>query len=61
MAFPNVSDIIATTIESRSKKIADNVTTNNALLKRLQQRGKMKTFSGGMMGKKLGKMKLPFM
>lgn len=47
MAFPNVSDIIATTIESRTKKIADNVTKNNALLARLQQRGKMKTFSGG--------------
>lgn len=47
MAFPNVSDIIATTIESRSKKVADNVTKNNALLARLQQRGKMKTFSGG--------------
>lgn len=47
MAFPNVSDIIATTIEHRSKKIADNVTKNNALLKRLSTRGKMKTFSGG--------------
>lgn len=47
MAFPNVSDIIATTIESRSKKIADNVTKNNALLAKLNQRGRMKTFSGG--------------
>lgn len=47
MAFPNVSDIIATTIESRTKKIADNVTKNNALLMRLSQRGKMRTFSGG--------------
>lgn len=47
MAFPNVSDIIATTIEKRSKKIADNVTKNNALLARLQQRGKTRTFSGG--------------
>lgn len=47
MAFPNVSDIIATTIESRTKKIADNVTKNNALLQRLSQRGRMKTFSGG--------------
>ena len=47
MAFPNVSDIIATTIEKRSKKIADNVTKNNALLARLQQRGKVKPFSGG--------------
>ena len=47
MAFPNVSDIIATTIESRTKKIADNVTKNNALLMRLSQKGKMRTFSGG--------------
>lgn len=47
MAFPNVSDIIATTLENRSKKISDNVTKNNALLQRLSQRGKMKTFSGG--------------
>lgn len=47
MAFPNVSDIIATTIEKRSRKIADNVTKNNALLARLQQRGRSKPFSGG--------------
>jgi len=47
MAFPNVSDIITTTIEHRSKKIADNVTKNNALLMRLSQKGKTRTFSGG--------------
>lgn len=47
MAFPNVSDIVATTIEKRSKKIADNVSKNNALLSRLKQRGKTRTFSGG--------------
>lgn len=49
MAFANsaISDIIATTIESRTKKIADNVTNNNALLYRMKQRGKIKTFSGG--------------
>jgi len=47
MAFANVSDIIATTIESRTKSIADNVTKNNALLSRLEQRGKIKTVSGG--------------
>ena len=47
MAFPSVSDIIATTIEKRSRTIADNVTKNNALLSRLQQRGKVKPFSGG--------------
>lgn len=47
MAFPNVSDILATTIESRTKKIADNVTDNNAILKKLSMKGKIKTFSGG--------------
>ena len=49
MAFanPNYTDILATTIESRSRAIADNVTNNNALLSRLSQRGKIKTFSGG--------------
>lgn len=47
MSFPNVSDIVATTIENRSKKIADNVTKNNALLARLKQRGRVRTFSGG--------------
>lgn len=47
MSFPNVSDILATTIESRTKKIADNVTDNNAILKKLSMSGKIKTFSGG--------------
>ncbi len=47
MAFPNISDILATTIESRTRAIADNVTDNNALLSRLSQRGRIKTFSGG--------------
>ena len=49
MAFPNtaVSDVIATTIQSRTGIIADNVTSNNALLMKLKQRGNIKTFSGG--------------
>ncbi len=49
MAFANanISDILATTIESRTRKMADNVTNNNAILKRLSQKGKIKTFSGG--------------
>ena len=47
MAFPNVTDIVATTIQARSRAIADNVTKNNALLARLNQRGNIKTFSGG--------------
>jgi hypothetical protein len=47
MSFPNVSDIIATTIESRSRRIADNVTKNNAILTRLSQKGNSRPFSGG--------------
>lgn len=49
MAFANsdISDILATTIESRSGVVADNVTNNNALLVRLRQRGRIKPFSGG--------------
>lgn len=47
MSFPNVSDIVATTIQSRTRQIADNVTKNNALLSRLNQRGNVKTISGG--------------
>jgi hypothetical protein len=49
MAFANanISDIMATTIENRSKKVADNVTNNNALLARLEKKGNIKPVSGG--------------
>ena len=47
MAFPNITDILTTTIESRTRKIADNVTANNALLMKLEAKGKIKPFSGG--------------
>jgi len=49
MAFANsaVTDIIATTIQSRSGELADNVTNNNALLKRLKAKGNVRPFSGG--------------
>jgi hypothetical protein len=46
-ANSNISDILATTIESRTRKIADNVTNNNALLMKLKQKGRIKTISGG--------------
>jgi hypothetical protein len=46
-ANPSISDIVATTIQNRSGKIADNVTDNNALLKVLSKRGNVKPFSGG--------------
>jgi hypothetical protein len=51
MAFPGsagtITDVIATTIQNRSGIVADNVTSNNALLMKLKQRGNIKTFSGG--------------
>lgn len=49
MASPNTvyDDIFSTTIESRTRKLADNVSKNNALLNRLQSKGKIRTVSGG--------------
>jgi len=49
MAFANssVSDVIATTIQSRSGELADNLTNNNALLRKLRERGNVRPFSGG--------------
>lgn len=47
MATPNLSEIVTTTIQNRSRKLADNVSENNALLARLREKGKVKTFGGG--------------
>jgi hypothetical protein len=49
MAFANsaITDIIATTIQSRSGELADNLTQNNAILQRLNQKGNVRSFSGG--------------
>ncbi len=43
----NVGDIIATTLRSRTGQLADNVTNNNALLTRLNTKGRIKPFTGG--------------
>lgn len=49
MAFANanISDLIATGIESRTGEIADNVLKNNPVSAQLQKKGRVKTFSGG--------------
>jgi hypothetical protein len=49
MPFANaaVTDIIATTIESRSGVIADNVTQNTGFLSRVNTKGNRKPVSGG--------------
>jgi len=49
MAIPstNWSEITTTTLFNRTRKLADNVTKNNALLRRLQQKNKIRPFDGG--------------
>ena len=47
MPSPNLSEIVTTTLRNRSKRLADNVTRNNAVLTRLNTRGKVKPFGGG--------------
>lgn len=49
MAQPNsdFDDVITTTLRRRSKKLADNLSDNTALLSRVKARGKVRTFSGG--------------
>ena len=47
MASPNLSELVTTTLRSRTGQLADNVTRNNALLNRLNRRGKVKPFGGG--------------
>jgi hypothetical protein len=47
MATPNLSEIVTTTLRNRSGALADNVSRNNALLARLNKRGRIKPFSSG--------------
>lgn len=47
MAFPNLSEIVTTTLRNRTGVLQDNVSRNNALLARLNRKGKIKPFSGG--------------
>ena len=49
MAFANTnySDVLATTIESRSGVLADNVSNNNALLAKMRANGRRDPISGG--------------
>lgn len=47
MASPNLSEIVTTTLYNRSGKLADNVSDNNALLRRMKQRGNNKMVGGG--------------
>lgn len=43
----NYDDLATTTIANRSRKLADNLSNNTALLMRMKERGRMRTFNGG--------------
>lgn len=47
MTVPNLSEIVTTTIENRSRVLADNVSKSHALLDRLEKKGKAKPADGG--------------
>lgn len=47
MSFPDVSDLVATTLENRAPEVADNVSKNNALWAYMKANGNVKTFDGG--------------
>lgn len=47
MASPNLTEIVTTTLYKRNKELADNVSTGNALLARLNEKGNVRTASGG--------------
>ena len=47
MPSPNISELATTTIESRRRRLADNVSDNTALLSRLKKKGKIRTVDGG--------------
>ena len=42
-----MTEIVTTTLRNRTGKLADNVSKNNALLRRLKAKGKVKPVSGG--------------
>lgn len=47
MAFPNLSDVATTTIDNRSRKLADNVRKMNAVLTYVHEAGHEVPFDGG--------------
>jgi len=49
MPFANtsISDVVATTIQNRSGELADNNTNNNAILRKLKEKGNVRPFGGG--------------
>lgn len=47
MPAPNLSELVTTTLRNRTGTLQDNMSRNNALLVRLNRKGKNKPFGGG--------------
>ena len=47
MPSPNLTELVSTTLRNRDRFVADNVTKNNALLRTLEDNGKIKNAGGG--------------
>lgn len=47
MATPNLTELVATNIRNRKKEFADNVTNNNPLLYRMEEKGNIVANGGG--------------
>lgn len=47
MTSPNLGEVVTTTLRNRSGTLRDNTSKNNALLRRLKERSRIKTVSGG--------------
>lgn len=47
MAAPNLTELVSTTLRNRDRFVADNVTNHNALLRTMEDGGKIKNAGGG--------------
>jgi hypothetical protein len=47
MSSPGLTEAVTVTLRNRSRKLADQITKNNAALNRMSEKGKIKTVSGG--------------
>lgn len=47
MAVPGLSEVATVTLRNRTRKLADNMSRNNAVWARLNSRGNVRPFSGG--------------
>lgn len=47
MAVPGLSEVATMTLRNRTRKLADNMSRNNAIYAKLNARGNVRPFSGG--------------